>query len=138
MRASDPHAEPGDDATAAARARRVLIIEDNVDAAEALSEVVRLFAAEVEVAYAGDAGLARARAFVPDLVLCDLGLPGLNGYQVARAIRADPALRRARLVAVSGYARSADVALALAAGFDEHEAKPLRLERLEAILAELA
>lgn len=115
-------------------ARRVLIIEDNVDAAETLSEVVRLFELEVEVAFAGDAGLALAQTFAPDLVLCDLGLPGLSGYQVARAMRADPQLRRARLVAVSGYARSADVALALEAGFDEHAAKPLSLARLEAIL----
>jgi CheY-like chemotaxis protein len=89
----------------------------------------------VTVAGDGVAGVARARAGGFDAVLCDLGLPGLDGYGVARALRADPATRRLLLVAISGYAQAEDRERARAAGFDAHVAKPPRLEELERLLA---
>jgi CheY-like chemotaxis protein len=119
---------------AAVRPRRVLVIEDNVDAAESLAELLRLEGHEVEVAPDGRSGLARARALAPEVVLCDIGLPDLSGYEVARALRAEPATRGARLVAVSGYAQREDRDRALAAGFDAHVAKPVPLETLAGLL----
>ena len=84
--------------------RRVLIIEDNIDAADSLREALELDAHQVAVAHDGPAGLALARSFHPEVVLCDVGLPGMTGYDVARAFRADQVLKRTFLVAVTGYA----------------------------------
>ncbi len=120
---------------AAVRHRRVLIIEDNVDAADSLGEVLRLGEHEVEVAYGGPAGLALARVFRPEVVLCDIGLPGMDGYAVARAFRADDALRGVFLVALSGYALPEDLQRAAEAGFDRHLSKPPALEKVERLLA---
>jgi PAS domain S-box-containing protein len=114
--------------------RRVLVIENNRDGANSLREMLELEGQEVEVAYNGRDGLAKARTFRPDLVLCDIGLPEMNGYQIARGIRADPELPSARLVALSGYALPEDLRRAREAGFDEHIAKPPRLEELRAVL----
>lgn len=115
--------------------RRVLIIEDNSDVAEALRQCLELDGHEVEVAYTGKEGLDKAQRRCPDIVLCDLGLPGLNGYELARRLRADKALGATYLVAISGYAQQEDVAAALAAGFDEHLPKPLSTARLTDLLA---
>jgi len=121
--------------TAAARAaRRVLVIEDNVDAAETLAALLELEGHLVKVAGDGATGIRIARELCPDIVLCDLGLPGMSGYDVARQLRADEALRSVRLVALSGYAAPEDVARARAAGFDQHLAKPVSLDRLRSVL----
>lgn len=117
--------------------RRVLIVEDNVDAAEMLATVLRLDGHEVRVAHDGVAGLAQARAHRPEVVLCDLGLPGMDGYEVARAVRAEPVLASVYLVALSGYARPEDRERAHAAGFDAHLAKPLAQPALAALLRDL-
>jgi signal transduction histidine kinase len=117
--------------------RRVLIIEDNLDAAESLREALELSAHEVAVAYSGPDGLDRARSFHPDVVLCDIGLPGMDGYDVARAVRQDPALRSTFLVALSGYALPEDLERAAAAGFQHHLAKPPSVDTLERVLSEL-
>ncbi|MBI2895074.1 MAG: PAS domain S-box protein [Deltaproteobacteria bacterium] len=129
----------GDETTARTRpeprgeraTRRVLVIEDNVDAADSLRDALELGGHSVEVAYAGPEGIEKARAFKPDVVLCDIGLPGMDGYAVARELRADEALRQVRLVALTGYARPQDVAKAREAGFDAHLAKPPSFEALE-------
>lgn len=118
--------------------RRVLVIEDNVDAAESLREVLELGGHEVEVAYRGPEGLEKARSFRPEVVLCDIGLPGIDGYQVARTMRADPGLARAALVALTGYAGPEDVARSKEAGFDAHLAKPPSMEAIERVLEEVA
>ena len=115
--------------------RRVLIIEDNVDAADSLREALELSEHKVEVAYTGPSGIAKARASKPEVVFCDIGLPGMDGFEVARAFRADDVLRGTRLVALSGYALPEDVQRAREAGFDQHVAKPPSLERLEEALA---
>jgi CheY-like chemotaxis protein len=115
--------------------RRVLVIEDNADAADSLREVLELDKHVVEVAYSGREGLEKAHAFHPDVVLCDIGLPEMDGYEVARRMRADAELDRVALVAVSGYAQPEDVAAAKDAGFEVHLAKPPSLEALERTLA---
>jgi two-component system CheB/CheR fusion protein len=113
----------------------VLIIEDNIDAADSLREALEFSEHEVEVAYNGPAGIAKARKYKPEVVFCDIGLPGMDGFDVARAFRADDALRGTYLVALSGYAQPEDVLRASEAGFDQHLAKPPSLERLEQALA---
>ncbi len=129
---------PGPRADTAPSIAHVLIVEDNVDAAETLREALKLEGMAVTVAYDGDAGLDAARRNVPDLVICDIGLPGdLDGYGVARAIRADPALRHTPLVALTGYAGPEDQARALEAGFDRHLAKPIGIEDLLHAIAPL-
>ncbi len=119
-------------AGAAAPARRVLVVDDNRDAAESLAELVAMLGHEVAVAYDGPGAVATARARPFDLVLCDIGLPGMDGYAVARQLRA--AGEGATLVALSGYAQPEDVARALAAGFDAHVAKPPDPDRLASII----
>ena len=118
----------------AQRGLRVLVVDDNVDAAESLADVVRMLGHQVEVAHDGPTAIQKATAAVPDLVLCDIGLPGMSGYDVARALLAHPDLRDARLVAVSGYARPEDVQRAAEAGFIGHIAKPLSASNLEQYL----
>lgn len=116
---------------------RILLIEDNIDSAESLREVLELGDHEVAVAYNGPEGIAKAREFCPDVALCDIGLPGMDGYAVARAFRADTMLNRTFLVALSGYALPEDLLRAQEAGFERHLAKPLSLDKLERILGSL-
>jgi two-component system CheB/CheR fusion protein len=117
--------------------RRVLIIEDNVDAADSLREVLEFGEHEIAVAYNGPQGIAKAHEFRPEIVLCDIGLPGMDGFEVARAFRADEGLNGTYLVALSGYALPEDLQRAEQAGFDRHLAKPPSLEKLESVLANL-
>jgi CheY-like chemotaxis protein len=116
----------------------VLIIEDNQDAAETLGELLELGGHDVKLAFDGAAGVAAAREARPDVVISDLGLPGeLDGYAVARALRADPALRGVCLIALSGYASEDARRRSREAGFDLHLAKPPDIAKLERTLAEL-
>jgi CheY-like chemotaxis protein len=115
--------------------RRILIIEDHRDAAESLQLLLELSGHEVETAFDGPTGLATARRFHPEVVLCDVGLPnGMDGYAVARAFRADSDLRDCHLVALTGYGQAEDQRLALEAGFDRHLTKPVDLAVLVQVL----
>ena len=116
------------------QARRVLVIDDNADGAQSLAQVIELLGHEVEVAFDGPSALALARQSRPDVVLCDIGLEGMSGYDIARALRAESGSRM-RLVAVSGYAQPGDVRRALDAGFDRHLAKPADVAEIERLLA---
>jgi CheY-like chemotaxis protein/two-component sensor histidine kinase len=118
-------------------ADRVLVIEDNVDSAQCLKMVLEMNKHVVEVAYSGSAGIEKAHAFRPDVVLCDIGLPGMNGFEVARSMRGDPDLHAVPLIALSGYARAEDIEKAMAAGFDVHLAKPPDFEVLERTMAQV-
>jgi two-component system CheB/CheR fusion protein len=111
-------------------AKRVLIVEDNIDAADSLRIAIEIGGHIVDLAYNGTQGIEKARTFRPDVVLCDLGLPGMSGFEVARAFRTEPGLSRVFLVALSGYAQPHDVSEAKEAGFDAHLAKPFRVEAL--------
>lgn len=117
------------------RLRRVLLIEDNVDAADTLREILEMEGHTVEVAYSGTEGLEKARSWAPDTILCDIGLPDRDGHAVARDLRSDPQLRGVLLVALSGFTRPEDIERAREAGFDRHLAKPPDLDALERLLA---
>lgn len=110
--------------------RRVLVIEDNDDIRETLRTLLTLWGHEVETATEGRTGLERVLTARPDVALVDIGLPGLSGYDVARAIRARLPHSDIRLVAVTGYGQPADRARALAAGFDAHLLKPVAPDAL--------
>jgi two-component system CheB/CheR fusion protein len=109
---------------------RVLVIDDDVDNAASLEFALRLGGHDVAVAHNGTTALALARRFRPDVVISDVGLPGMDGYAVARAFRADETLRDIYLVAVSGYTRQEDLDRAAVAGFDRYFVKPVTLEDL--------
>jgi CheY-like chemotaxis protein len=112
------------------------VIEDNHDTAESLREVLDMSALSVQVAYDGPSGVAAARAQRPQVVLCDIGLPGaMDGYEVARTIRADPRLRAVRLIALTGYGEQEDRRRAEQAGFDAHVTKPADPQALLALVA---
>ncbi|HEY3359063.1 MAG TPA: PAS domain S-box protein [Polyangia bacterium] len=120
------------------RAHRVLVIEDNQDAAELLQLTLSLAGHDVRVAKNGEEALACAGQYRPTVVLSDIGLPGrMNGYDVARAVRADPALATARLIAVTGYGQAEDKRRAFDAGFERHVTKPFDVAALELLLGEL-
>ena len=131
--ASEPQQASPPSPIAQAGGRRVLVIEDNTDTAEALAALLSHQGHEVHVAFDGHAGVAQARDKRPDVILCDLGLPGLDGYDVARAIRADETLDATYLIAMSGYARPEDRQRAAEAGFDQHIAKPPTMAQLREI-----
>jgi len=116
--------------------RRCLVIEDHEDAAESLALLLRLVGHEAEVAFDASEGLEKARRFHPEVILCDIGLPGgMDGYAVAEAVRADSDLRSAYLIAITGYGQEEDRRRALAAGFDAHLTKPADLDALRRLLA---
>ena len=114
--------------------RRVLVIDDNADAAESLRDILECDGHEVAVAYNGTDGLLKAREFLPEMVLCDVGLPDIDGYEVARSLRRDDTLKDAHMVALTGYALPSDLEQAARAGFEHHLAKPVDLDALQAIL----
>ncbi len=119
-------------------ARRILLIEDNEDAAEALQAALRLKGHAVEIARTGLEGVEKAREMIPDLVLCDLAIPGIDGYEVARRLRADARLSATPLIALSGYATAQDQERSRNAGFREHLAKPVAMEKLLEVIARFA
>ncbi len=115
--------------------RRVLIVDDNEDAANSLAMILNLGGHETASVYTAVDALQRAASFKPDVVLLDIGLPGMDGYEVAQKMRELPGLRDIRLVAVTGYGRSDDRIRARDAGFDDHLTKPVEFAVLERTLA---
>jgi two-component system CheB/CheR fusion protein len=136
---SSPRAPPSPGDAAARPIANVLVIEDNADAAETLREALELEGLSVTLATDGAIGMAEARRTSPDLVICDIGLPGdLDGYGVARAMRADPVLQDTPLIALTGYAGPEDRARAKEAGFDRHLSKPSSIEELMHVIGDAA
>ncbi|HEX9052839.1 MAG TPA: chemotaxis protein CheB [Anaeromyxobacter sp.] len=120
---------------AAPRSRRILVVEDNLDAAESLRLALELDGHEVFLAHDGPRGIERARELLPEVVLCDIGLPGMDGYAVAKALRGEPSLRDTLLVALTGYALPEDLRRAAEAGFDAHLTKPATVAGVEEVMA---
>ena len=116
--------------------RRILVVEDNADAAATMRDLLELAGHEVELALTGSDGVAAARQFHPEVVLCDLGLPGMDGYEVAAELRRDPATASARLIAVTGYGRDEDRRRSKEAGFDLHLTKPVDPRQLRRLVRE--
>jgi PAS domain S-box-containing protein len=115
----------------ASRSLRIVVVDDNVDAAEALKLLLMLDGHVVETAHAAQAALEIADQFGPEFILLDIGMPDIDGYEIARCLRANPRLQSVRVVALTGYAQQAE--LERAAGFDHHLVKPATLEAMEKI-----
>jgi signal transduction histidine kinase len=115
---------------------RVLVVEDNRDAADSLCMLLRLCGYEVAAAYTGPDGVRAAQQRCPEVVICDIGLPGMDGYRVAKTLRGNPTTASARLVALTGYGQEEDRRRAREAGFDEHLTKPADPMTLQRILAQ--
>jgi CheY-like chemotaxis protein len=114
---------------------KILIVEDNSDAARSLQMLLKLMGFDVQVALNGSAGLEAARFYRPDVIMSDIGLPGgIDGYTLARTLRADDELSSIRLIAVSGYGQQQDRTRSREAGFDQHLVKPVDLTQLKAAL----
>ena len=119
------------------RNRRILVVDDNVDAAESLATLLQLGGHEVLTAHTGVRAVEAARQFRPEVVLLDIGLPGLTGYEVTRELRRDPVTRAALVVAMTGYGQETDRQRSREAGFDHHLVKPAELPALQSLLASL-
>ncbi len=121
-------------ATAPATTQRVLLVDDNVDAVESMEILLQAFGYEVATAVHPDLALAQLEAFAPAAAVIDIGLPGMDGYELAAEIRRRLAGRPMRLIAFTGYGGADDVARATRAGFDAHLVKPVDIDRLLAVL----
>jgi CheY-like chemotaxis protein len=118
-----------------ATAKRILIVDDNADAANSLAQVLALDGHVAEAVYSASAALNWAASFAPEVVLLDLGLPEMDGYEVARRLRQRPEFVGVRIVALTGYGQSEDVRRSSEAGFDDHLTKPVDFAALERVLA---
>lgn len=135
--ANEEHLQSSEPPPIAAQPLRLLVVDDNHDAADSLKRMLELMGHEVRVVYSGPSAIEAARLFLPDAVLCDLGLPGLDGFQVARRLRADAATADLRLIALSAYGSEADRGRSREAGFDTHLTKPVNPHELEHLLTGL-
>ena len=114
---------------------RVLIVDDNEDGADLLAMLLESLGHQTMAVYTGEAALEQAAAFSPHLVLCDIGLPGISGYDVGRALRADAQFARVTLVALTGWGGDEDKQRSKSAGFDHHLVKPVEIAALNDVLA---
>ncbi len=115
--------------------RRILVVDDNQDAADSLAMILELEGHDVATVYTPQAALARVPTFQPDVALLDIGLPGMNGYELARRLRALPGAATIRLIALTGYGQAEDRERSRAAGFDGHIVKPAELRALQQVIA---
>ena len=132
-----PDARPARAAEPPSSGRRVLVVDDNQDSSETLALLLRLQGHEVEVANDGPAALAKAAAFRPMLILLDIGMPGMDGYEVARRLRQTPGLENTVLTAVTGWGQEEDRRRTAEAGFDHHLVKPVEPQTLGKLVADL-
>jgi CheY-like chemotaxis protein len=116
---------------------RILVVDDNTDAAESLRMLLSVFGHQVEIAHDGQRALATAQTQKPQLVFLDIGLPGMDGYEVARRLRSDAGLADSKLIALSGYGTEADQKRSREAGFNRHLVKPVDPGELPAIIAQV-
>ena len=138
--ASAPHERPIPAArpvTPPAAKHQILVVDDNVDAAETMAMLLELSGHEVRTAFGGQEALETALTFRPDVVFLDIGLPGMNGYEVAKKLLADPATARARLIALTGWGTQDDIQKSKMAGFHAHLTKPVDPDAVEAMIATL-
>ncbi|WP_274519564.1 response regulator [Legionella gratiana] len=112
-------------------------MDDIIHAADSLGMVIEMFGHTIYIEHNGPDGIQKAQAIKPNLILCDIGLPGMNGYQVAETLKSDKNLSATYLIALSGYAQPNDIENSHLAGFDYHLAKPPDLAKLKQILEEI-
>ena len=130
--AQEPTTSAHDTAVNGQRSVRLLVVDDNVDAADAIGTLLSLNGYDVATAHDPDEAMTRAAAFDPDVILLDIGLPGMTGYELARKLHDDRVARRAKLIAITGYGQPGDTEQAREAGFDGYLVKPVDLEQLHA------
>ena len=130
-----PSASAGEPESATSVRQRILIVDDNADAADSLALLLQLDGHDTHAVYSSGEALQVAESFHPDVILLDIGLPEMNGYEVARRIRSVPRLKHTRLIALTGYGQADDQARARAAGFDEHLMKPVESDALKRALS---
>ncbi|HEY4214867.1 MAG TPA: response regulator [Steroidobacteraceae bacterium] len=130
----DEHADATEVTAEGTRQRRILVVDDNRDAADSLAMLLEVEGHVTRTAGDGPAALEAIAQFAPELVLLDIGLPGMNGYDVARAIREKDDLRGITLVALTGWGQPEDRLRSRASGFDAHLVKPVDFETLHALL----
>jgi CheY-like chemotaxis protein len=118
------------------RPARILVVDDNVDLARGLARLLEIRGHDVQVAHDGPTGLDKAKKSKPEVVLLDIGLPGMDGYQVAAHLRREETVKDATLIAISGYGQEEDLRLAKEAGFDHHLVKPIASADLFKLLEE--
>jgi PAS domain S-box-containing protein len=128
-------ATPAPASASAHRPLRVLVVDDSEDTAETMGTLLEMAGHTIQVAHSGPAALEAAAAFRPDVILLDIGLPGLDGYQVAQRLREDPVLKDVILIAASGYGQAEDLRRSKEAGIDRHLVKPVDPRELQEILA---
>ncbi|MDP9064877.1 MAG: response regulator, partial [Pseudomonadota bacterium] len=116
------------------RSKRILVVDDNADAADSLASLLAMEGHQTEAVYTAHAALDRAASSKPDVVLLDIGLPDMTGYEVAERMR--PILDEVRLIALTGYGQAEDIQRARAAGFDAHVIKPVDFNMLERVIGE--
>jgi PAS domain S-box-containing protein len=133
--ASERPVDPAKIVRAPAHALKVLVMEDNPDVARSMARLLAVAGHDVRVAQDGESGISVAREFAPDAILVDIGLPVVDGLQVARRIRQEPGLRNVLLIALTGYGQDADRQATKDAGFDYHLAKPVDFKTIESTLA---
>jgi PAS domain S-box-containing protein len=119
----------------ARKSSRVLVVDDNADTAGGLARLLKLLGHDVEIAHDGERAIDIARRHLPEIVILDIGLPGMDGFQVARQLRLDPCCKTALIVAVSGYGQEEDRRRSQEAGFDYHLVKPVDFDALLALMA---
>lgn len=129
---SEPPAPSGQGASVGGK--RVLLVDDHVDSIKGLSMLLRMWKHEVRSAHDGPTAIQVALEFKPDIVMLDIRLPGMDGYEVAARLRAEPVLAHTELVAMTGFADEEGRRRALEAGFDRHLAKPAGAEELKKLL----
>jgi CheY-like chemotaxis protein len=134
MPAWERRSEDRHDASEGGRSQRVLLVDDDRDVVRSLVRLVRSLGHDIHVAFSGEEALKVAEHFHPQIVLMDIGLPGLSGYDTAREMRSKAWAEGLSLVAVTGWARDVDRRRALEAGFDRHLTKPVGADVLEALL----
>ncbi len=130
-----PHTSPEEEDQAAPSSLRILIVDDGHDGADSLAVILQTMGNDTRTAYDGEQGLDEARTFRPDVILCDIGLPKLNGLDVCRRIRAQSWGKSVMLVALTGWGQDADRRRSHEAGFDHHLVKPVELKALVNLLA---
>lgn len=130
--------DPAAPARSAARVLRILVVDDNEDSAESLSMLLRIGGHAVRTAFRGDDGIVECARFAPELVLCDIRMPDMTGYEVAQRLRAIPEGKSSFLVALTGFGADADREASVRAGFDRHLVKPVDPESLELLVLEAA
>jgi two-component system CheB/CheR fusion protein len=132
--AEQRHHDGNGDTSSSGPKRRILVVDDNVDSAESMAMLLRAMGHDVHTAHDGVSALEKADAHKPEIVLLDIGLPGMSGYTVGARMREIDALRKVRLIAMTGYAQEEDRKRSRDAGFDHHLVKPVDLATLAALL----